>query len=169
MSGEGILLEHEIERRVNFIRRKLPRDQRAFGEIRGHERLAHAADRAGAQHRSNSFDHGLDVNAGTLGNLADNPKTFLFLIDYAHRQRVKIWGTARVVEAAADLTAKLMPDGYRARAEQVILFTVSAWNANCAQHIPQRFDAADVAAALAARDRRIEALEMEVKRLRGEA
>ncbi len=105
----------------------------------------------------------------TLGNLADNPKTFLFLIDYAHRQRVKIWGTARVVEAAADLTAKLMPDGYRARAEQVILFTVSAWNANCAQHIPQRFDAADVAAALAARDRRIEALEMEVKRLRGEA
>jgi predicted pyridoxine 5'-phosphate oxidase superfamily flavin-nucleotide-binding protein len=105
----------------------------------------------------------------TLGNLADNPKAFLFLIDYAHRQRVKLWGSARVVEGAADLTAKLMPEGYRARPEQVILFTVSAWNANCAQHIPQRFEAADVAAALAARDQRIAALEAEVKRLRGEA
>jgi predicted pyridoxine 5'-phosphate oxidase superfamily flavin-nucleotide-binding protein len=104
----------------------------------------------------------------TLGNLADNSKAFLFLIDYAHRERVKIWGTARVVEADPDLTAKLMPDGYRARAEQVILFTVSAWNANCAQHIPHRFEAADVAAALAERDRRIEALEAELKRLQKE-
>ena len=104
----------------------------------------------------------------TLGNLADNANAFLFLIDYAHRQRVKIWGTARVVEGAADLTAELMPEGYRARAEQVILFTISAWNANCAQHIPQRFEAADVAAALAQRDERIAALEAEVKGLRGE-
>jgi predicted pyridoxine 5'-phosphate oxidase superfamily flavin-nucleotide-binding protein len=104
----------------------------------------------------------------TLGNLADNPKAFLFLIDYEHRQRVKLWGSARVVEGAADLTTKLMPEGYRARPEQVILFTVSAWNVNCAQHIPQRFEAADVAAALAARDQRIAALEAEVKRLRGD-
>ena len=104
----------------------------------------------------------------SLGNLADNAKAFLFLIDYTHRQRVKLWGTARVVEAAPDLIAKLMPEGYRARAEQVILFTVSAWNANCAQHIPQRFEAADVAAALARRDERIAELEAELKRLRGE-
>ena len=104
----------------------------------------------------------------TLGNLADSRKAFLFLIDYENRQRVKLWGTARVVEAAPELTAKLMPDGYRARPEQVILFTVSAWNANCAQHIPQRFEAADVAAALAERDARIAALELEVKQLRGE-
>ena len=59
-----------------------------------------------------------------------------------------------------------MPDGYKARPEQVILFTVSAWNSNCPQHIPQRFDAEDVAAALAERDGRIAALEAEVKRLR---
>ena len=104
----------------------------------------------------------------TLGNLADNAKAFLFLIDYTHRQRVKLWGTARVVEATPDLIAKLMPEGYRARAEQVILFTVSAWNANCAQHIPQRFEAADVAAALARRDERIAELEAELTRLRGE-
>jgi hypothetical protein len=62
--------------------------------------------------------------------------------------------------------AQLMPQGYRARPEQVILFTVSAWDANCPQHIPQRFEAADVAAALAERDSRIEALQAEIKRLR---
>jgi uncharacterized protein len=102
----------------------------------------------------------------TQGNLADNPRAHLFLIDYTHRQRVKIWGEARVVEDDPALTARLMPDGYKARAEQVMLFTVSAWNANCRQHIPQRFEAADVAAALAERDKRIEMLEAELKRLR---
>jgi predicted pyridoxine 5'-phosphate oxidase superfamily flavin-nucleotide-binding protein len=102
----------------------------------------------------------------TQGNLADNPKAHLFLIDYAHRNRVKIWGEARVVEGDAALTAKLMPDGYKARPEQVILFTVAAWDANCPQHIPRRFEAADVTAALAERDRRIEALEAEIKQLR---
>jgi uncharacterized protein len=102
----------------------------------------------------------------TLGNLGDNPKAYLFLIDYTHRRRIKIWGEARVVEGDAELRAQLMPAGYKARAEQVILFTVAAWDANCPQHIPQRFEAADVAAALAERDQRIATLEAEVKRLR---
>ena len=102
----------------------------------------------------------------TQGNLSDNPKAHIFLIDYAHRRRIKIWGDARVVEGDAELSAELMPDGYKARPEQVILFTVSAWDANCSQHIPQRFEAADVAAALAARDKRIETLEEEIRRLR---
>jgi predicted pyridoxine 5'-phosphate oxidase superfamily flavin-nucleotide-binding protein len=101
----------------------------------------------------------------TQGNLADNLRAHLFLIDYAQRQRVKIWGQARVVEDDAALTARLMPNDYKARAEQVILFTVSAWSANCSQHIPLRFEAADVAAALADRDKRIEALEAELERL----
>jgi len=105
----------------------------------------------------------------TQGNLADNPKAFLFLIDYVHRQRIKIWGEARVVEGDAALIARLMPEDYKARPEQVILFTVSVWNSNCPQHIPQRFDAADVAAALAERDKRIAALEAEVARLREKA
>jgi predicted pyridoxine 5'-phosphate oxidase superfamily flavin-nucleotide-binding protein len=102
----------------------------------------------------------------TQGNLADNPKAHLFLIDYTHRRRIKIWGEARVVEGDVELTAKLMPDRYKARPEQVILFTVSAWDANCSQHIPQRFEATDVAIALAERDKRIERLEAEIKRLR---
>jgi predicted pyridoxine 5'-phosphate oxidase superfamily flavin-nucleotide-binding protein len=66
----------------------------------------------------------------TQGNLSDNPKAQLFLIDYAHKRRVKIWGTARVVEGDAELLGKLMPKNYRARSEQAIVFTVSAWNAN---------------------------------------
>jgi predicted pyridoxine 5'-phosphate oxidase superfamily flavin-nucleotide-binding protein len=102
----------------------------------------------------------------TSGNLTDNPKAYLFLIDYVLRRRIKIWGTARVVEADAELVAKLMPEGYQARPEQVILFTVAAWDSNCPQHIPQRFEAADVAAAIAKREQRIAELEAEVARLR---
>jgi len=101
----------------------------------------------------------------TLGNLTDNPRAHLLLIDYAHGQRIKIWGEARVVEGDAELTAKLLPKGYGARPEQAILFTVAAWDSNCARHIPQRFEAADVASALAERDKRIAALEAEIERL----
>ena len=72
----------------------------------------------------------------TQGNLADNPKAYLFLIDYAHRQRIKLWGEARFVEGDAELTARLMPESYKARAEQVILFTVAAWDANCPSTSP---------------------------------
>jgi predicted pyridoxine 5'-phosphate oxidase superfamily flavin-nucleotide-binding protein len=102
----------------------------------------------------------------TSGNLTDNAKAHLFLIDYANRRRVKIWGEARVVENDAELMQRLMPEGYDARPEQVLLFTVTAWDSNCPQHIPQRFEAADVAAALASRDRRIVDLEAEIARLK---
>jgi hypothetical protein len=103
------------------------------------------------------------------GNLSENPKAFLFLIDYARRRRIKIWGEARVVEDDTELTAKLMPADYRAKPEQVMLFAVAAWDVNCPQHIPQRFDAADVAAALKERDMKIAALEAEIARLQAKA
>ena len=103
----------------------------------------------------------------TQGNLAENPKANIFIMDYAHRRRVKLWGTARVVEDDAALLASLMPAGYKARPEQVIVFTIAAWDTNCPQHIPQKFDAGDVAAALAARDARIAELEAEVAALKG--
>jgi predicted pyridoxine 5'-phosphate oxidase superfamily flavin-nucleotide-binding protein len=105
----------------------------------------------------------------TQGNLSENPKAHIFVMDYAHRRRVKIWGDARVVEDDAALLASLMPKGYRARPEQVILFKIAAWDTNCPQHIPQKFDAADVAAALASRDARIAELETELAKLGGEA
>jgi hypothetical protein len=95
----------------------------------------------------------------TQGNLSENPQANMFLIDYAHRRRIKIWGTARVVEDDPALLQSLMPHGYKARPEQVIVFTIKAWDTNCPQHIPQKFDAADVAAALAGRDARIAELE----------
>lgn len=98
----------------------------------------------------------------TQGNLAENPRAFLFLIDYARRRRTKIWGRARVVEGDAELLARLMPAGYAARPEQVVLFEVQAWDRNCPQHIPQRFDAADVQAALEERDARIAELERQL-------
>ncbi|TCU66127.1 hypothetical protein EDE08_11287 [Bradyrhizobium sp. R2.2-H] len=104
----------------------------------------------------------------TQGNLTENAKAYIFVMDYAHRRRVKIWGEARVVEDDEALTASLMPKGYRARPEQVILFKIAAWDTNCPQHIPQKFDAGDVAAALAARDARIAELEAEVAALKGE-
>lgn len=97
------------------------------------------------------------------GNLAENDQAMLFLIDYAELRRVKIWGRARVVEGDAALLERLMPAGYRARGEQVMLFEVTAWDANCSQHIPQRFDAADVQAALKSRDDRIAALEARLR------
>ena len=103
------------------------------------------------------------------GNLAENPKAHLFLMDYRHRQRIKIWGEARVVEGDAALVARLMPSGYKARAEQVIVFTVSAWDANCSQHIPVRLDTDEVESLLAAKDARIAVLEAEVAQLKAGA
>ena len=100
------------------------------------------------------------------GNLGDNPKAYLFLIDYMNRRRIKIWGTARVIEGDDDLIARLMPDGYKAKPEQVVLFTVAAWDANCPQHIPQRFEAEDVTRALQERDEKIAALEAEIARMK---
>ena len=102
----------------------------------------------------------------TLGNLSENPKVHLFLIDYARRMRVKVWGEAHVVTDAAFVDA-LMPSGYRARADQAIVIRVAAWDANCPQHIPQKLDAVDIAGALAERDGKIAALEAELRRLRG--
>jgi hypothetical protein len=105
----------------------------------------------------------------TQGNLSENPKAYIFVMDYSHRRRVKIWGEAKVVDDDPALMESLMPRGYKARAEQVILFTVAAWDTNCRQHIPQKFDAADVAAALAARDARIVELEAELAALKGQS
>jgi len=103
----------------------------------------------------------------SLGNLSENPKAYLFLIDYARRQRIKIWGTAKVVEGDPDLLERLRPAGYAGTPEQAILFRIEAWDANCPQHIPQMIPAKDVATALAEKDRRILALEAELASLRG--
>jgi predicted pyridoxine 5'-phosphate oxidase superfamily flavin-nucleotide-binding protein len=98
----------------------------------------------------------------TSGNLAENDRAFLFLMDYVGRQRVKIWGRARVVDNDPELLARLMPKGYKARPEQAIVLTVEAWDINCPQHITQRYDAAEVGKL----QRRIQELEAENRHLR---
>lgn len=97
-------------------------------------------------------DHAGSRHYITSGNLADNRRADRFLIDDAQRSRIKNWGTARVIDDDPGLTERLMSQGYKARPKPAILFTVTAWDSNCPQHIPQRFDAADVATAVATRD-----------------
>ena len=103
----------------------------------------------------------------TTGNLAENAKAFMFIMDYARQRRVKIWGRARVVEDDEELLARLRPEGYPARPEQAILFDIEAWDTNCPQHIPQMFHAEDVARAIEQFQARIRELEAEVAALKG--
>jgi uncharacterized protein len=98
----------------------------------------------------------------TAGNLAENPRAFMFVMDYAHRRRLKIWGRARLVGGDPELLGQLTSE----EAEAVILFEVEAWDTNCPQHIPQKFDADLVEAALEARDREIAQLKVELASLR---
>ena len=86
----------------------------------------------------------------TVGNLAENDRVFLFLVDYRTQSRIKVWGRARAVEDDADLIARLMPPDYGARAERAIVITIDGWDANCPQHIPRLYDEAEVAALVAA-------------------
>ena len=102
----------------------------------------------------------------TVGTLSENDKAFIFLMDYAQRQRVKIWGRARVVEDDPALMAKLVDPAYQGHPERAIVFTVTAWNANCPQHIRPRFVADEDAATVSSLRRRVEALEAENRALR---
>ena len=98
----------------------------------------------------------------TLGNLADNERAFIFLVDYRERARIKLWGRARVLEDDADLIARLMPDGYKARPEQAIVFTLEAWDSNCPQHIPRLYDEAEVARIVGDYEARVATLEAQL-------
>ncbi len=95
----------------------------------------------------------------TTGNLAENDRAFLFLMDYANRRRLKIWGRARVVEDDPALLARLMPADAAARPEQAILISVEAWDVNCPQHITRRFTEAEVEQLVAPLRQRIGELE----------
>lgn len=86
----------------------------------------------------------------SVGNLSENDKAFLFLMDYRHRRRLKLWGRARYLEQdspeQSDLLKRLSLPDYPAEVERVIVFGVEAWNWNCPQHIPVRYSEAEVAA-----------------------
>ncbi len=93
-------------------------------------------------------------------------RAHLFLMDYMHRHRIKLWGVAKFIDDDAECVGKLMPADYEAKPEGLIVFTVTAWDTNCSKHIPQRFWAGDVAFALNERDEHIAVLQTEIKRLR---
>jgi uncharacterized protein len=105
----------------------------------------------------------------TISNLAENDRAYLFLLNFAARERIKLWGRARVVEGDPALIDKLFDQGYRARPERAILFTIEAWDVNCSQHITARFTQAEIAEAVVLLRERIAALEAENAELRGKA
>jgi predicted pyridoxine 5'-phosphate oxidase superfamily flavin-nucleotide-binding protein len=102
----------------------------------------------------------------TLGNLSENPKAFIFLMDYANSRRIKLWGTARVVEGDAALVERLRDSAYRGDVERVILFAIEAWDVNCQQHIHPRFSQRQIAPVIERLQARIGELEAEVARLK---
>jgi predicted pyridoxine 5'-phosphate oxidase superfamily flavin-nucleotide-binding protein len=102
----------------------------------------------------------------TIGNLSENPKAFIFLMDYAEAQRIKIWGTATVIEDAPELFDRLSDPAYPGKVERAILFTVEAWDVNCPQHIHRRFSQQQVAAVVEKLQERVRELEDEVATLK---
>jgi predicted pyridoxine 5'-phosphate oxidase superfamily flavin-nucleotide-binding protein len=102
----------------------------------------------------------------TLANLSENDRAFIFLLDTARRQRIKLWGRARVVEDDSALVIRLFDEGYKARPERAILFTIEAWDANCSSHIVTRFSEAEIEEAFTTVQARIAELQAENARLR---
>jgi predicted pyridoxine 5'-phosphate oxidase superfamily flavin-nucleotide-binding protein len=102
----------------------------------------------------------------TAGNLAENSRAFLFIMDYARRRRVKLWGRARVVEDDEALLARLRPTVGTSVAERCIVFELEAWDRNCPQHIPQLVAIEDVEETVLALQKRIQMLEAELARER---
>jgi uncharacterized protein len=111
------------------------------------------------EHTLGFADFGGNRQYITLGNLSENPRAFLFLMDYANRQRIKLWGTARVVEDDAELLDRLHDPSYPGQAERAIVFTVEAWDINCPQHIHPRFSQREVQPVIERLQARIRELE----------
>ena len=104
----------------------------------------------------------------TLANLSENDRAYLFLLDPARKQRIKLWGSARVVENDPALVERLFDQGYKAKPERAILFTIDAWDVNCSQHIVTRFTEADIAEAMTQVQTKIAELEAENVSLRAQ-
>jgi predicted pyridoxine 5'-phosphate oxidase superfamily flavin-nucleotide-binding protein len=102
----------------------------------------------------------------TLANLSENDRAFLFLLDAARRQRIKLWGRARMIENDPALIEQLFDSSYKAKPERAILFTIEAWDVNCSSHIVTRFTEAEIGEAFAAVQAKIARLEAENARLR---
>lgn len=114
------------------------------------------------EHTLGFADFGGNRQYITLGNLSENPKSFIFLMDYTNARRIKLWGTARVIEDDPELIDRLKDSDYPARAERAILFTIEAWDMNCRQHIHRRFAQRDIAPVIQKLQDRVRELEAEL-------
>jgi uncharacterized protein len=103
----------------------------------------------------------------TLGNLSENPKAFIFLMDYPNRQRVKLWGTAKVVEDDAALVERLRDPENPGKVERAIVFRLEAWDTNCHQHIQPRFTQQQIAPVIEKLQERVRKLEEELAKKGG--
>lgn len=104
----------------------------------------------------------------SIGNLSVNDRACLFLMDYPHRRRLKMYVHVEVrggADGAETLAALALP-AYRAKAERALVFHLEAFDWNCPQHITPRFTEAELTDALAPVRQRIEQLEAENARLR---
>lgn len=99
----------------------------------------------------------------TLGNVSENPKAFIFLMDYARSRRVKLWGTLRIVEEDAELLEQLRDRSYPGKVERAILFQIEAWDVNCPQHIHKRFTQNQIAPVIEQLKAKIADLEAKLK------
>jgi uncharacterized protein len=102
----------------------------------------------------------------TLGNLSENPKAFIFLMDYANSQRIKLWGTARVIESDAPLLKRLADPDYPGKVERAIVFSIEAWDVNCPQHIHKRYSERQIAPVIERLENRVRDLEAELAAMR---
>ena len=98
----------------------------------------------------------------SLGNLSENPKAFIFLMDYPNRRRIKIWGEAEFVENDPDLLDRLRDPEYDGRPERALVFHVRAWDVNCPQHIRPRFTEDELSLVVGELKARIEHLESQL-------
>lgn len=104
----------------------------------------------------------------SVGNLKQNDKAALILMDYVHRQRLKIYARVEIKEASEvpELMASLQNPHYEARVERAILLQLEAFDWNCPQHIVQRFTLEDIQEMVQPFKDQIAQLEAEVKRLK---
>jgi hypothetical protein len=101
----------------------------------------------------------------TAGNLAANPRCHIFVLHHATRQRIKLWGRARIVDDDGALLMRLATPGYKAVVERAVLVQLQAWDVNCQQHIKARYSEAELTPAIDQLTARIKELEAEVARL----
>jgi predicted pyridoxine 5'-phosphate oxidase superfamily flavin-nucleotide-binding protein len=73
----------------------------------------------------------------TVGNLAENDRVMLFIIDYERGRRLKIWGRARVIDDGPALVERVSDPDYPAKVERAIQVDVLAFDLNCRQHFPK--------------------------------